>query len=256
MISLEYRLDHRNVPVISDYEIDVGAERLLRDFNCRLLTDPQPIDIESFAEDYLGLHIHYDNLSHNGCIWGTMIYLNSLVPIYDPITKRAEYTAIDANTIVIDNCIAEGSKEEIFRSTLGHECGHGVYHREYFERRQKHPDLYQDDKYGVSFAACRKADIIGIGIKGRHRLTTERDFIEHHAKRFSAALLMPTRAMRIICHDRDFRALAQGEAADLSNEILAEQVAEVFKVSSASALIRIKQLRLGFKNFSTNPAHV
>lgn len=36
MISLEYRLDHRNVPVISDYEIDVGAERLLPRYYRRL----------------------------------------------------------------------------------------------------------------------------------------------------------------------------------------------------------------------------
>lgn len=256
MVSLEYRLDDCNVPVISDYEIDLGAERLLRDFNCRLLTDPTPLDIEAFTEDYLSLHIHYDNLSHNGCILGTMVYLNTFIPVYNSLTKRAEYKAIDAKTIVIDNSIVESSKEEIFRSSLGHECGHWVYHREYFEQTQKHPDLYAVDKERVAFAACRKSDMIGFKLKGHRKLTTEHDFIEHHAKRFSAALLMPTNAMRIVCRDKDFVALAEGKDADLSNIILAEQVAEVFKVSSASALIRIKQLGLGFKSSSEYRAYV
>lgn len=253
MIVLDFRLDDRNVPVISDLEIDVGAEKLLCDYDRRLLTNPQPLDVEAFAEDYLGLHIHYDNLSHNGCIWGTMIFVNSRIPIFDQKKKRAEYIPVDANTIIIDNSIASGGREEVFRSSLGHECGHGIYHREYFEHRLKNPDLYEDDEFGVGFAACRKADIMGIHRKWRRTLLTERDFIEHHAKRFSAALLMPKTAMRVVCHDKGFRDLARGEAPDLSNEILAEQVADVFKVSSASALIRIQQLKLGFKSRPNSP---
>jgi hypothetical protein len=67
MIQLEHRFDEYYVPVIRDADIDHDAERLLRDFDRRLLTVPQPLDIEAFAEDYLNLNIHYDNLSHNGC---------------------------------------------------------------------------------------------------------------------------------------------------------------------------------------------
>jgi site-specific DNA recombinase len=113
MIVLDFRLDDRNVPVISDLEIDVGAEKLLCDYDRRLLTNPQPLDVEAFAEDYLGLHIHYDNLSHNGCIWGTMIFVNSRIPIFDQKKKRAEYIPVDANTIIIDNSIASGGREEV-----------------------------------------------------------------------------------------------------------------------------------------------
>jgi len=249
MILLDYELDGRNVPVISDAAIDRDAERLLRDFDRRLLADPQPLDIEAFAEDYLGLKIHYDNLSHNGCIWGTMVFVNSQIPIYDIETERAEYKPIDADTIIIDNSIAEGDREEIFRSSLGHECGHSVYHRQYFEHRLRFHDFYSDeDDYGLGFAACRRSDIIG-SQAGRRRFKTAREFIEHHAKRFSAALLMPVSAMRIVCGDKDFRESARGEEPDLANAILAEEVADTFNVSNSSALIRIQQLKLGIKSY-------
>lgn len=63
---------------------------------------------------------------------------------------------------------------------------------------------------------------------------TASEFIEHHAKRFSAALLMPVSAMRIVCRNEEFRKLAIGEAPDLANEVLAEEVAATFKVSPSS----------------------
>lgn len=257
MILLEHRFDEHCVPVIRDTDIDHDAERLLREFNRSLLTEPQPLDIESFAEDYLNLRIHYDNLSHNGCIWGMMVFANSQIPVYDLETERAEYKPIDAGTIIIDNSIADGDSEEVFRSSLGHECGHSVYHRPFFIRRMKYPELYADDgDYGLGFAACRKSDIMNNTGAGRRMFKTAREFIEHHAKRFSAALLMPVSAMRIVCRNEEFRKLAIGEASDLANEVLAEEVADTFKVSSSSALIRIKQLKLGIKAYPDSPMYL
>ena len=249
MLVLEYRLDGHNVPIISDASIDRDAERLLRDYDRRLLTIPQPLDIEAFVEDYLDLRIHYDHLSHNGCILATMVFVNSQIPVYSPDTERAEYKPIHANTIVVENSISGGDREELFRSSLGHECGHSVYHRAYFERRVRHPEYDgDDDEYGFGFVACGRADIISIQTR-RHRFKTPREFLEHHAKRFSAALLMPISAMRIVCRDKDFREYARGEAPALSNAILADEVAEIFKVSNASALIRVQQLKLGIRSY-------
>ena len=38
----------------------------MRDFQPSVLTNPAPVDIESFVENYLGMTPDYQLLSHNG----------------------------------------------------------------------------------------------------------------------------------------------------------------------------------------------
>ena len=99
------------------------------------------------------------------------------------------------------------------------------------------------DKYAT---ACRKSDIEG-GDGSRKTLSTDHDWLEHQAKYFSAAILMPREAMRVVCGNESMRSRLTAEAPGFEEIFLANHVAEVFNVSVESARIRIKQLEYDFK---------
>ena len=97
--------------------------------------------------------------------------------------------------------------------------------------------------------ACRRFDIEGgeYNESGRKSLVSDHDWLEHQAKYFSAAILMPRAAMKIICGDEELRRRFQEEFPGYEEEMLASYVADVFNVSVASAKIRIRQLGYGFE---------
>ena len=68
MIDLRLKYGTNNIPILSNETIDEHAERLIGDYDSSLLSRPQAIDVEDFAENYLGLHFHFTDLSHNGFI--------------------------------------------------------------------------------------------------------------------------------------------------------------------------------------------
>lgn len=77
---------------MSNAEIDEHAEELLKDYKSTVLKNPQPVDIEAFAEIYLNLSLDYTYLSHCGLILGRMIFQNTeRVPVYLPQEKCADY---------------------------------------------------------------------------------------------------------------------------------------------------------------------
>ena len=66
MYTPSYRVRGRGVPILSKPEIDTIGENFVRDFQPSVLTNPAPVDIESFVENYLGMTPDYQLLSHNG----------------------------------------------------------------------------------------------------------------------------------------------------------------------------------------------
>ena len=251
MIRLKYRYTKRGVPVLRNEEIEEHVERLLADYKPELLTKPQPLDVDDFVEFYIKLNIHFENLSHNGTVLGMMVYNDRQIPVYVPELNRAEHCPIDANTIVIDNSLLHPSSKVLYRSTVQHECGRGIYHRKYYEENDSQISLFNDEPTErIAVAVCRKSDVVG-GFK--RKFNTDREHMEHHAKYFSAASLMPRPAMRIACEEYKHR-LSNGKFGDdyFKEEILVRYIAETFIVSPASARIRIEQLKLGFDKQSNN----
>lgn len=259
MFHPSFRTSKTGVPILSNANIDTDAELFLQDYNPDLLRTPQPLDVEDFAENYLKLDIHFANLSHNGCIWGRMVFNNRRIPVYVPELRRAEYCPIDADTIVIDNSLIDGPMEYAFRSTMMHECGHDVYH----------PQIYREDDNQLSFfiteppeekiaaTICRSKDIEGNwGGNKQRALKSDHDWIEHHAKYFSAAMLMPKSMVKLICNEPGLRERLTDKCRGFEEEFLAQHLAEVFNVSPASAKIRIMQLNLGFENVPDRNPHL
>jgi hypothetical protein len=162
-----------------DIQFKYGANNVPR------IKTPQPLDVEDFAEGYFKLGFHYTNLSHTGFIWGRMVFNNTLIIVYDPEKNRADEEAVDANTIVIDNSLLAEERDINFRSTVMHECGHSVYHPEYFCIDYSEVSCGIDiDVSRLPYTHCKQGDIMGEwgGKKRklrRHRNST-RHFPKHH----------------------------------------------------------------------------
>lgn len=235
MYQPKLRKRRSGLPILSNAEIDHHVEEFLKDYNPSVLSIPQPVDIEKFAEFYLGLSMDYVYLSHCGLILGRMIFQNvERVSIYLPKEKRAEYLYVERGTMLIDNTVLEDFKEYRLRSTIGHECGHWVFHSDYctFIDRTIKQGILQPD----SILGCKKTDIEGNSEAGsRKKLITDIDWLEHQAKYFSAAVLMPKTPF--INAVSDLIGSDGFYEADLPNSL-----AKIFQVSAKSADIRLLQL--------------
>lgn len=223
------------IPILRNCEIDAHAEAFLYDYDASLLTTQKPVDIELFAELYLDLSLDYVYLSHCGLILGRMVFQEvEPVPVYLPKERRADYLYAKRGTLLIDNTLLDDRKEHRLRSTIGHECGHWVFHSDYYAR--KHKRDHHKNTQPPELAGCKKTDIeSGAGLYGRRRLATDADWLEHHAKYFSAAILMPkTPFLQAVSELTGEGLLPEAE--------LTEKLAVLFQVSPASVKIRLEQL--------------
>lgn len=220
---------------MSNTEIDSHAEQFLIDYNPSALKNPQPVNIEAFAEIYLDLTVDYTYLSHCGIILGRMVFQDTeRVPVYLPKEKRADYLYVERGTMMVDNTVLEDWKEYRLRSTIGHECEHWIFHSDYYTHANRHNG--QDIKSLLGVTGCKKTDIEGATEpSGRRQLISDIDWLEHQAKYFSAAILMPKTPFIDVTSDL----LDSGQ---LSRTDLANVLAEKFQVSSVSANIRLSQL--------------
>jgi len=255
LIELDFLLTEENVPILSNQEIDWHVGRLLEDYDKGLLTTPQILNVDDFVENYIGLNLHYENLSNNSCIWGRMIFDKRQIPIFSPETNCAEWCPIDANTIIIDNSLLDEDKEMLYRSTVMHECGHGLYHKSFF-----HGKDCADDRF-LAASSCRPSDIAGNKLNGRRKFETPIEWIEHHAKYFSAAILMNSQAMNAALDkfnkmrdiEEEINSILEVQSRKphkilehlfFMHEKFVFFVATTFGVSEISARIRIQQLNL------------
>ena len=68
------KVKKNGVPIVSKKELDAIGERFVQDFQPDVLTNPAPVDIESFVECYLGMTPDYQFLSHNGIYLGMTVF--------------------------------------------------------------------------------------------------------------------------------------------------------------------------------------
>lgn len=253
MIDLRLRYGTNNIPILSNEAIDEHAELLIGDYDSSLLSKPQAIDVEDFAENYLGLHFHYTDLSHNGFIWGRMVFNDAKIIVYNPGTKRPDEEPVEGSTIVIDNSLLDEKKEHAFRSTVMHESGHAIYHDEYYYI-DYYPLPLEDENQveHLPYTTCEAKSIVGGTSSSSRKLRKDIEWIEHQAKYFSAAALMPRKTIRMLCADSQVQQFCFGEHPGYENDALIAMVSKVYNVSYESARIRIKEL--GQAYISPRPA--
>lgn len=220
MIKTSYRMKKNNVPVLSKKELNKMGEDLVEDFYGHPINEPMEIDIDRFAEQYLGLEQDYQYLSHCCCYLGIMIFIDTKkVPVYNDKLKCAEYISANAGTMIIDKNLLADNQEHRYRFTVGHEASHSILHKMYYINNdcmmQGCTDVRQCTRKPVSF-------------------WSDTDTMEWQVNYLSAAILMP---------ESSVRRLVDGIETKNYAEII-NQTSRIFNVSSEAAQNRLKNLNI------------
>ena len=223
-------------PVLSRKENDVIGEDLVEDFMPDALKTPQEIDIDSFAQNYLGMDQDFQYLSHCGVYLGMTVFNDTdKVPVYDPQRECADYISAKAHTVIIDKTLLAENQEHRYRFTMGHEASHEFLHKEYFAYDSDQMTIF--DFMGeepVPMVQCR-IDTKKMEAKSRE-IWTDRICRRGQANALSSAILMPVSMVRKVAES------VKVQKAVFRNYAAAAKVSNVFNVSFEAASYRLKQL--------------
>ena len=235
MYTPDFRKKRNGVPVLSKNDIDIIGESFVADFCPEAMKTPMAVDIDGFAQDYLGLQQDFQYLSHNGVYLGMMVFNDtSKVPIYDPNTKRAEYVTEKARTIIIDNLLLDDNQERRYRFTMGHEVAHDIFHSGYYGYNPSQATLFEGES--TPMVQCR-IDTTKSAKKLKAEWT-DMDWMEWQANRFSSAILMPASMVRQLIASNPEETSAFRAAYWIMS------VVHTFIVSVQAAEIRLRDLGL------------
>ena len=231
------RVKNNGVPVLSKKELNDIGERFIADFQPEALKEPQPVDIDGFAELYLGMTPDYQYLSHNGVYLGMTIFNDTnRVVIFDPTTNRAEYISAKARTMIIDRRLLDENQQHRYRFTVGHEVSHDILHSGYFSYNPDQLTLFDNDTYGAMIQ-CR-VDSANNPKTDTH-LWDDHDWMEWQANYFSSAILMPKCAVQLVANKYPRNSLMENP---VNRARLVSDVSNTFDVSTEAAVIRLKDM--------------
>ena len=240
MINLRWRLGTNKVPVLCHNEIENHVDALIADYNPDLLEHPKALNVDDIAENYFGLRMHYTYLSHNGFIWGRMVFHNAIILVFNANTGKVDEEPIEKSTIIIDNNLLTQKREHAYRSTVMHECAHWIYHRSYYSM-----DKREYINLRPPYTSCGMNSIVGATAPGS--LHSDHDWIEHQAKYFSAAILMPRKAVYNIYNNPFIKQYIKEYGPNQGYKELTKLLSKTFHVSLESASIRLQNLGLSGK---------
>ncbi len=240
MFRPEIKRKKSGTPVLSRKQIDAIGEGLVREFKPDALVTPQEIDIDLFAQDYLGLDQDFAYLSHCGVYLGMTVFNDTdKVPVYDPTTQQAEYMSAKAHTVIIDKTLLAENQEHRYRFTMGHEASHEFLHKEYFAYDPNQLTIF--DFMGESPAPMVQCRVDTKKLDTTTQKTwNDRDWMEWQANALSSSILMPKSMVEMVVADVKSRTISK----NLMSYAVVEEVSSVFNVSFEAATYRLKQLGL------------
>lgn len=237
MYKPQFRTKQNGVPVLSKKEIEIIGENFLRDFCPDALINPQPVDVERFLELYLGLKIDYQFLSNDGRYLGMMVFNDTdKVIIYNPEKNEADYIHADARTVLIDNRLLEENQEHRYRYTVGHECGHDIFHSGFYSYNPNQMSLFDNSRADdPAMVQCR---VVGQSNTGAQKYWTDAEWMEWQSNYFSSVLLMPKEAVKKVAG----KPIIEGDGLNLAAFSMVSRVAHQFNVSPEAAKYRLEEL--------------
>lgn len=248
MVRLNINRKRSGVPVISRNDIDIIGEKLIRDFSPEALVTPQAIDIDLFAQEYLGYDQDFQYLSHCGVYLGMTVFNDTdKVVVYNPESNQAEYISAKANTIIIDNSLLNDKQEHRYRFTMGHESGHGILHEVYFGYDPNQCSLFGGPE--PAMIQCR-TDTTKLGRSKDTGHWDDRDWMEWQANAMASALLMPKSMVEKLASQ--FMDGNGHLSSGVLPPLLISHTADTFNVSFEAAGYRLKSLGLIDKKTCVN----
>ncbi|WP_405744492.1 ImmA/IrrE family metallo-endopeptidase [Anaerovibrio slackiae] len=242
MIKLpQYRQNRNGVPILSEQNLEDIGENLTGDFCPEVLTEPQEVDIDAFAEIYMGLNQDIQYLSHNGVYLGMMVFNDTdMLPVFDPVAHEARYISESAGTVVIEKSLLDDDSQlHRYRFTMAHEAaGHAVLHKAYHSR-QHNPNQVNLFNDSTPWVQCRK----DMAIAPSRSTRSDTDWMEWQANTLGSIVLMPRKSVKLLMTDYENKLNdMQGLRRSFIIGDMIDQVSSVFNVSRQAALIRLKKL--------------
>jgi len=254
MITLKVqRVDRKNnnTPILYDREIDDFAHAVLADYKPGLLNEPGAIRFEHFLESYLGATLLYEDIYHDDPerpIFGATAFRDSTLKVFDRENKCVKKIGVSANTVIIDNFVMQRGKEGLATFTGLHEGGHILIHSDvYLSECEGQMTIFGDSVQLM--VHCHRESVENFG-SSRKRLRTAKEWREHHADYFAAAIAMPNATFKPFVnqllreHDVRKGSIVLGRDSDLdilAEEILPVCITEVYGVSKRAAYIKLKK---------------
>ena len=214
MSLVELKTSNQGVSRLSRMDIERLAYNQLAAYNQALLAQPGILDIDDFAENFLGINLDFIELSNNGSILGMVAFSDCVVPVYDSEQNEMRSHAVKAGTVLIDsNTIKKHEYRGKF--TIAHECAHWLLHR---------PTCHAQS------IICRKSGT-----------TNNIDWMEWQADNFASALLMPAVAVHTFMKNY---VSEQRESMKMMYQMLGERYA----ITKREQIIRIAAYTFGVSN--------
>jgi len=212
---------------LSQENIEIIGESVLQDYS-RHIEDciRIPIDIESFARDYLGLAIRYEKLSERGKILGLTTYKGITLAIEH--AGGSVLLSVPQDTILLDGSLKSRKMYKRMRFTVAHECAHHILSR---IEEQKTGNTARKDFSLDDPVACR-------GFR------SSEDWNEWQANTLASVLLMPRREMvtRLnVLFSPALQAICQDKSSSSSYTYI-KKIASKFGVSNEALIIRTRKL--------------
>ena len=185
MIDFSCRCYHKDrTPIVKDLYIQDYAEALLADYRPELLKTPGKVDAFHFLENYLGVTVEFQDIFYpEGKIpvAGATIFNDEAIMVFDRSGMKVSSIDVPAGTVLIDNATMKSESFALF--TALHEGGHYCMHQGVYKLDPDQVSLFESDGHVVK---CMRTTI-----ERRGPLVTQKDFREHQASTFAAAMAMP-----------------------------------------------------------------
>ena len=243
MVQFDFRKKSNGVPVLSKNEIEIMAEMIMADYNPNLLAEPGALDVDDLIEYYANLEVDYKDLSPDQSILGMMVFYDTLVPVYNPVSDTMEDLLVEEGTIIIDNSLLEDDQMKRGRFTQGHEISHWFLHRHIYLKDQNQMTLF--DVPHDPTIKCRSIDIEN---NTKRQLVTSNDWMEWQADYMASTLLMPrlafTKAVNKLFREAGIKngyyEMGTDDDYDLWAQMLPHFLSDIFNVSVTAASIRLQ----------------
>jgi hypothetical protein len=245
------RKDKSGTPILSDAEIDQFAHAVLEDYRPELLEQPGKICFDHFLESYLEVSLaFYDIYNENPerPIFAATAFQDERLQVFDREKMRVVSIPVSAWTVIIDNSVMQPGKEGLALFTGLHEGGHIMLHAGvYVSGCADQLSLFEDALSPL--VSCRRDSIENFGAPVA-RQRSPRDWREHHADYFAAALAMPNTTFKpfvpgLLRESGFWKAkIVMGMDEDLdylARYLLPEQISEAYGVSKKAAFVKLRK---------------
>ena len=226
---------------ISNKEIEDEAEKLLNEFDTKVLQTPQKIDIEQILEFLEGK----ERLSFDHEYLGETEHGESVAGKYYPTKHQI---LVDKNLFDSPNQV----KHRVLRFTEAHELGHSRLHRKYYYQNPNQLSLFAEDQFeGEKLElitlnrTVEKIDLGQITLDVKNKIKEKKELArERQANYFSSALLIPRVTLRMLWQEQSLDMPIETTENHFEEQLdfVSRKFYTFFEINPIVMKIRIKKL--------------